>query len=53
MNCENIYCIYQENGHCVLDQVSLDSMGQCVECIMVSLEDAELLRAKCNQRERD
>lgn len=46
LNCENQFCIYEENGKCILDKVELDIMGQCTECIYVNLEDSVLKKAK-------
>lgn len=42
MNCENIFCIYWENEKCILDETSLDILGNCKNCIYVDFED-ELL----------
>ena len=46
MNCENEFCIYQEDGVCIRDDISLDITGQCIECIYVDLEDDVLKKAK-------
>ena len=46
INCENCFCIYEENGKCILDKVELDIMGQCTECIYVNLDDSVLKKAK-------
>ena len=46
LNCENCFCIYEENGKCILDNVGLDIMGQCTECIYVNLEHDVLNEAK-------
>ena len=37
MNCENEYCIYNRDFHCILEDVSLDAMGMCNSCITVEL----------------
>lgn len=50
MDCENRYCIYQENGKCLLSSISLDIIGQCTECIMVTLDEAELENKKRKER---
>lgn len=39
MRCENIFCIYWKNEECILDEVSLDIMGNCQDCIYVDIED--------------
>lgn len=46
MNCENYLCIYQDKGHCTLDKIELDVLGQCKECIYVDINDADLERYK-------
>lgn len=46
INCENCFCIYEENGKCILDKIELDIMGQCTECIYISLTDSVLKEAK-------
>lgn len=46
MNCENILCVYQKNGECTLDCISLDIMGSCQECFLVSLDKAYVEKEK-------
>jgi hypothetical protein len=46
LNCENYFCIYEENGKCILDKIELDILGQCTECIYVNLEQDVLNDAK-------
>lgn len=46
LNCENEFCIYQEDGVCGLDSISLDIMGQCTDCIYVDIESNVLKEAK-------
>lgn len=48
MKCENYFCIYEDNGKCILDKIELDIMGQCTECIYVNLESDVLKEAKQN-----
>ena len=48
MKCENYFCIYEDNGKCILDKIELDVMGQCTECIYVNLESDVLKEAKQN-----
>ncbi len=42
MKCENNFCIYENNGVCLLNHIELDIQGQCKECIYVNVEDDEL-----------
>lgn len=46
MLCENIFCIYQNDDSCTLDDVEMDIVGQCQSCIYVSIPKAELNRLK-------
>jgi len=46
MNCENIFCIYQSKGKCVLSEVELDSSGMCLDCIYPDIDEDILNRAK-------
>ena len=38
MKCENALCIYESNGECVLEEISLDYMGCCSECIYPEID---------------
>ena len=42
MNCSNRFCIYEENGCCCLDEIDLNEMGICGQCINISIEDETL-----------
>lgn len=46
MNCENYLCIYENDGKCNLNDISLDVSGQCTSCIYVSLTQEELEQVK-------
>jgi len=39
MKCENIFCVYQKNDECILEEIELDILGQCRECIYIDLSD--------------
>ena len=39
MKCENIFCVYQKNDECILEEIELDILGQCRECIYIDLPD--------------
>ena len=39
IKCGNEFCIYFENGSCILDSVSLDEMGICEEILLISAEE--------------
>lgn len=51
MKCENIFCIYERNGKCILKKVELDIIGQCRECIYLNISDEELKRLKKQKSE--
>ncbi len=46
MKCENCFCIYQENGKCILDEINLDITGQCDSCIYVDIPKKDLEKYK-------
>lgn len=50
--CENRLCIYWEENACILSGVSMDSLGMCEECILVSLEDEELDKKRKQLRQK-
>ncbi len=52
MECENFLCIYQEDGKCTLDSISLGIMGECQECIYVNIEPELLKDLKKKHLER-
>ncbi|MCL1863503.1 MAG: hypothetical protein FWF78_08055 [Defluviitaleaceae bacterium] len=39
MNCANDYCLYNRAFECILDEVSLDSIGMCDDCIVVKIDE--------------
>lgn len=39
MNCENIFCIYWKDNNCILNEISLDIIGNCQSCIYVDLSN--------------
>ena len=48
MKCDNEFCIYETNGHCVLEEIELDITGQCKDCIYVTINEKILNSAKEN-----
>lgn len=46
MKCENIFCIYQSKGQCLFDEVDIDSLGMCAECIYPDIDEEILFQAK-------
>jgi len=47
--CENKYCIYFDRGQCLLDFISLDRCGVCLDAIMFDIDD-EILHNKRKER---
>jgi len=45
MKCENEYCIYNKENKCQFEQVGINSLGMCDDCIIVSF-DKNLLAAE-------
>ena len=50
MTCENGFCVYKENGCCLLDKIHLDSDGKCTQCIYVEFPDEIVKTVKENLR---
>lgn len=48
MKCENSFCIYQSEGKCSIEKVSIDSLGMCTECIYPDIDEEILNQAKLN-----
>ena len=46
MNCENVFCIYQSNGICNAEQISINPCGMCTECIYPDIDSKTLEEAK-------
>ena len=49
MECENDYCIYNRKSRCVLDKISINSLGMCDDCIMIELDEEFLEAEKARQ----
>ena len=39
MNCENIFCIYQSKSKCILENVDINNMGMCADCIYPDIDE--------------
>jgi len=49
MTCENDHCIYNRKTKCILDEIYINSLGMCDDCIIVSLNDDFLINEKEKQ----
>ena len=49
MKCENLFCIYEKDGNCTIDNVELDISGSCQNCIYVDIPEnlLETLKISC------
>lgn len=46
MVCENLFCIYQQEGECLLEEIQLDRAGVCTSCIYPSFDEDFLRKEK-------
>lgn len=49
MICENEICIFNKEGKCTLDTISLDAIGLCEDCVIVELDEALIEKEKERQ----
>lgn len=42
MDCEQNYCIYNEDFSCKIHSIKINGYGMCDECVLVPLDNAEL-----------
>ena len=49
MQCELDYCIYNNDGNCLVTKISINDAGMCDACILVSLEKDFLQAEKTRQ----
>ncbi len=46
MECENVYCVYQNEGKCILEEISIDISGSCSEKIYIDVDADTVQQAK-------
>lgn len=54
--CENSYCIYFDDRHCILERIDLNGQGSCNDCIYVNIEEkllAEKRKALLERYQRE
>lgn len=39
MECLNDFCIYQKDEKCMLDRISIDTLGMCDSCIKTNIDE--------------
>lgn len=52
MECENRDCIYEENWHCLLEEIRVDAVGRCDSCVRIAFPEKTRERLKREQREK-
>jgi hypothetical protein len=50
MRCKNKYCIYNRDFTCILEEISINSLGMCDDCIIVKLNEDFIEAGKEQQR---
>ena len=52
MECENYFCIYEQDGECILDdEISIGMYGTCQACIYPSVSSDKLEETKAQKRD--
>lgn len=46
MKCENIFCVYQDKGLCILEEIEIEITGQCSNCIYTDIIEKDLDKYK-------
>ena len=49
LKCENEYCIYNNDGECLFERVTINQIGMCDDCIMITLDKNFLAKEKGRQ----
>lgn len=53
--CSVDMCIYNESGECLLDDININELGMCADCILVSIpaDTVQKLKQEARDREED
>lgn len=46
MTCYNNFCIYEKENNCILDTITLNETGMCLECININIPEEIINREK-------
>ena len=46
ISCSNELCVYQNNERCTLREISVDTMGRCIECLSLNIPSEQLRKIK-------
>lgn len=49
MECQSHYCIYNRNFICMLEEIEINSLAMCEECIIAAIPDEDLEQIKEKQ----
>ena len=49
LKCENEYCLYSNECECLFEKVSINELGMCDDCIILSLDKEFLQKEKERQ----
>ena len=52
MECLNNFCIYQKGDKCILDRISIDTLGMCESCIVANIDEQILEDSKKRMLEK-
>lgn len=44
--CDNMFCIYWNNGRCILDKIIHNAIGVCTEVIHVNIDEDILIEKR-------
>jgi len=46
IKCHNYFCLYQDNGKCASDSISVSELGDCISAMIVDIREEELRKRK-------
>lgn len=47
--CENDYCVYYKDGHCILEKINISFLGLCSDFIIIDIPEDELKKLRQTQ----
>lgn len=39
LSCENHWCIYNDEHYCIFEEIELDEIGVCRNCVFITIPD--------------
>ncbi len=52
MRCKNKFCIYYRKDRCTAEDVAINSVGMCEDCVYVEIDESELKIKRVNTLEK-